>query len=93
MICSARELGLADDDGGGILVLDPAAPVGAPLDQVLAVGDRVVEIALTPNRGDCASLLGIAREVRAHFGGSLRVPPSEPPESGPPAAFRASWRA
>jgi phenylalanyl-tRNA synthetase beta chain len=86
MICSARELGLADDDGGGILVLDPTVPVGVPLDQVLAVGDRVVEIALTPNRGDCASLLGIAREVRAHFGGSLRVPPSEPPESGPPAA-------
>ena len=90
MICSARELGLADDDAGGILVLDPAAPVGAPLDQVLAAGDRVVEIALTPNRGDCASLLGIAREVRAHFGGVLRVPPTEPPESGAPAvqAFR-----
>lgn len=85
MICSARELGLGDDQAG-ILVLDPAAPVGAPLDEVLAAGDRVVEIALTPNRGDCASLLGIAREVRAHFGGALRVPPSEPPEAGAPAA-------
>lgn len=85
MICSARELGLGDDQAG-ILVLDPAAPVGAPLDQVLAAGERVVEIALTPNRGDCASLLGIAREVKAHFGGALRVPPVEPPETGAPAA-------
>jgi len=81
MICSATELGLGAD-AVGILVLDPAAPVGAPLDQVLAVGDRVVEIALTPNRGDCASLLGIAREVRAHFGGPLRVPPTDPTETG-----------
>lgn len=86
MICSARELGLGDDDAGGILVLDPGAPVGAPLAEVLPVGDRVVEIALTPNRGDCASLLGIAREVRAHFGGTLRMPPTDPPEAGASAA-------
>jgi phenylalanyl-tRNA synthetase beta chain len=46
----------------------------------------VLEIALTPNRGDCASLLGIAREVRAHFGGPLRLPRCEPPEEGEPAA-------
>jgi len=85
MICSARELGMGED-AGGILVLDPAAPVGAPLEQVLAAGERVVEIALTPNRGDCASMLGIAREVRAHFGGALRMPPVEPPEAGAPAA-------
>ncbi|HSJ98095.1 MAG TPA: phenylalanine--tRNA ligase subunit beta, partial [Myxococcota bacterium] len=87
MICSARELGLGDD-AAGILVLDPAAPVGAPLDRVLAAGERVVEIALTPNRGDCASLLGIAREVRAHFAGPLRMPPTEPPEGGAPAPLR-----
>jgi phenylalanyl-tRNA synthetase beta chain len=85
MICSARELGLGDD-AGGILVLDPAAPVGAPLDTVLAAGDRVLEVALTPNRGDCASILGIAREVRAHFGGTLRVPPVATEEEGEPAA-------
>lgn len=91
MICSASELGIGED-AGGILVLDAAAPVGAPLDRVLAAGDRVVEVALTPNRGDCASLLGIAREVRAHFGGTLRMPPIEPPEAGEPAtgAFRVA---
>ncbi len=83
MICSASELGL-EGDASGILVLDAAAPVGAPLDTVLPVGDRVVDIALTPNRGDCASMLGIAREVRAHFGGTLAIPPTEPPED--PAA-------
>jgi len=85
MICSARELALSDESEG-ILVLDPAAPVGAPLDTVLAAGDTVLEIALTPNRGDCASILGIAREVRAHFGGPLRMPPTAPEEEGEPAA-------
>ncbi len=79
MICSASELGL-EGDAAGILVLDASAPIGAPLDTVLAVGDRVVDIALTPNRGDCASLLGVAREVRAHFGGALTIPPIEAPE-------------
>ncbi|RIL07092.1 MAG: phenylalanine--tRNA ligase subunit beta [Proteobacteria bacterium] len=85
MICSAKELGLAEESEG-ILVLDPAAPVGAPLDRVVAAGDTVLEVALTPNRGDCASILGIAREVRAHFGGALRLPPIEPAEQGEPAA-------
>jgi len=93
MICSARELGLPDDPErgeAGILVLPDDAPVGAPVDALLGAGDTVLEIALTPNRGDCASLLGIAREVRAYFGGELRVPPIEPEEEGEPAA--ASWR-
>ena len=89
MICSASELGL-EGDQAGILVLDASAPVGAPLDTVLSVGDRVVDVALTPNRGDCASMLGIAREVRAHFGGALTIPPTEAPETpaSPAPAFR-----
>lgn len=74
MICSARELGLGEDHTG-ILELDARAEVGTPFSDVVSVGDRVLEVALTPNRGDCASLLGIAREVRAHCGGDLRVPP------------------
>lgn len=77
MICSARELGLGDD-AQGILVLDAAAPVGAPLSQVLAVGDTVFEIAIPANRGDCASLLGVAREVRALVGGEIRLPAAAP---------------
>lgn len=73
MICSARELGLGDDHAG-ILVLDPSAQTGAPLAQALPSGDTVLDFEITPNRGDWASMLGIAREVRAHFGGNLRLP-------------------
>lgn len=83
MICSASELGLGDDREG-ILVLDPAAPVGAELGEVFGGAGAVLEVALTPNRGDCASLLGIAREVRAHFGGAVRLPPCDPPEGRDP---------
>ncbi|MDJ0868656.1 MAG: phenylalanine--tRNA ligase subunit beta [Myxococcota bacterium] len=86
MICSTRELGLGDEHEG-ILVLDAEAPVGAPLGEVIAAGDTVLDLFLTANRGDCASLLGVAREVRAHFGGALRLPPCEPEtEEGDPAA-------
>lgn len=85
MICSARELGLGED-AAGILVLagDPAP--GTPLGDVLRAGDVVLDVAITPNRGDWASLLGIAREVRAHYGGALRMPPTAPDESGEDAA-------
>jgi phenylalanyl-tRNA synthetase beta chain len=82
MICSSRELGLGGDHAG-ILVLDPDAPVGVPLPEVLPVGDRVIEVGITPNRGDSASLLGVAREVRALFGGAIRLPETAPPETGP----------
>ena len=79
MICSPQELGLGDEHTG-ILVLDPETPVGVPLSTVLPAGQTVFEFEITPNRGDWACLLGIAREVRAHFGGSVRVPECEPPE-------------
>ena len=85
MICSAKELGLSGESEG-ILVLDADARIGASLDEVIATGDTVLEVALTPNRGDCASVLGIAREVRAHFGGELRLPPIAPEEEGEPTA-------
>jgi phenylalanyl-tRNA synthetase beta chain len=84
MILSARELGISEEHEG-ILVLDPAARVGAPLPQALGGGLRVLELGITPNRGDSASVLGIAREVRAIFGGPLRMPETAPPEHGAPA--------
>lgn len=83
MICSAAELELADESDG-ILVLPEDAPVGAPLDRVLAAGDAVLDVAITANRGDCASMLGIAREVRAAFGGVVALPPCDVAEAGPP---------
>jgi phenylalanyl-tRNA synthetase beta chain len=84
MICSTRELELGDDHEG-ILVLDPDAPVGTPLPEVISTGDRELEVGITPNRGDAASLIGLAREIRAFFGGELRVPETDPPETGPAA--------
>jgi phenylalanyl-tRNA synthetase beta chain len=85
MICSRRELALGED-AAGIWVLDADARVGAALPDAVPVGERVLELGITPNRGDAASLLGVAREVRALFGGALRLPPAEPAESGAPAA-------
>jgi phenylalanyl-tRNA synthetase beta chain len=84
MICSSRELGLGDEHEG-ILVLAAEAPIGAPLPAVIGASGGILELGLTPNRGDAASLLGVAREVRALFGGELRLPPTEPPEQGAPA--------
>ncbi len=85
MICSKRELGLGDEHDG-ILVLDAEAPLGAPLADVVAGGGTVIDVEITPNRGDWASMLGVAREVRAHFAGPLRLPDSQPEEGGQPAA-------
>ncbi len=85
MICSNRELELGDDHDG-ILVLDPDTPVGVSLPEVIATGDRELEVGITPNRGDATSLIGLAREVRALFGGELRVPETDPPETEPAAA-------
>jgi phenylalanyl-tRNA synthetase beta chain len=85
MICSDREMHLGDDHDG-IRVLDPDAPVGASLGEVLPCGETVFDVAVTPNRGDWVSMLGIAREVRAHFGGEIRTPPAEVPESERPAS-------
>jgi phenylalanyl-tRNA synthetase beta chain len=80
MICSEVELGIGAD-ASGILVLEESATVGAPLSDLIAAGDVALELSLTPNRGDCASVLGIAREVRAHFGGTLCVPETAPVEA------------
>ena len=62
MLCSARELGLGEE-ADGILELDAAAPVGADLADWLELDDVVLEVGLTPNRGDCLCIVGIAREV------------------------------
>ncbi len=64
MLCSNKELGLPGD-AAGIMELSPAAPVGQPLRQWLNLDDSLITLKLTPNRGDCLSLAGIAREVAA----------------------------
>jgi len=85
MICSARELGLGDDHDG-ILVLPADAPIGAPVAEVLRAGRRTLDFGITPNRGDAASLLGVAREVQALVGGTPRLPETAPDERGSAAA-------
>jgi phenylalanyl-tRNA synthetase beta chain len=64
MLCSAKELGLSDDHGG-LYRLPDEAPVGQDVRELLDLDDAIIEISLTPNRADCLSLLGVAREVAA----------------------------
>ncbi|MGE5793565.1 MAG: phenylalanine--tRNA ligase subunit beta [Bacteroidota bacterium] len=77
MLCSARELGLSDDHSG-LLALPDDAPVGRDVREVLALDDKVFTIKLTPNRADCLSVLGVAREVAALTGAKLTPPDAKP---------------
>ncbi len=72
MLCSERELGFSDNHTG-IVALPESAPVGVDLASYLRADDVVLDIAITPNRGDCLSILGLAREVAALF--ELRLKP------------------
>ena len=63
MICSASELGLEEETSPGILELPAGAPVGESFRDWLGLDDQTIEVDLTPNRGDCLSLKGLAREV------------------------------
>jgi len=71
MLCSAIELGLGDESDG-IISLPTDAPVGTSLLDYLNLPDAVFDIDLTPNRGDCFSILGIARDVSALTGAKLK---------------------
>jgi phenylalanyl-tRNA synthetase beta chain len=82
MLCSERELGLGDEHEAGVLALDGDAPLGADLLGHLGLDDRVLEIEITPNRPDCLSVLGVARELAALSGGRLRPPAIRLRESG-----------
>ena len=73
MLCSERELGFSDDHAG-IVALPDDAPLGVELASYLRSDDTVLDIAITPNRGDCLSILGLAREVAALFGLKLKQP-------------------
>ncbi|MEM1263634.1 MAG: phenylalanine--tRNA ligase subunit beta [Pseudomonadota bacterium] len=73
MLCSASELGLGDDHDG-IVDLPADAPVGSDAAEYLNLPDVVIDIDITPNRGDCFSVLGVAREVAAFSGYRLAEP-------------------
>ena len=80
MVCSERELGLSDEHEG-ILVLPDESPVGQPLSSVLPSAGAL-EVEVTPNRGDCLSVLGIAHEAAAITGEQMTEPPSDYDENG-----------
>jgi phenylalanyl-tRNA synthetase beta chain len=71
MLCSARELGLSEDHSG-LLELAPALKPGTDISKALELDEQVLTFKLTPNRGDCLSVLGIAREVSALTGAPLK---------------------
>ena len=77
MLCSAKELGLSDKSDG-LLELDHDAKPGTPITLHLGFDDDILNLELTPNRGDCLSVLGLAREVGALYGLPLRRPNTLP---------------
>ncbi|HEV7525090.1 MAG TPA: phenylalanine--tRNA ligase subunit beta, partial [Acidimicrobiia bacterium] len=77
MLCSARELGLGDDHDG-ILALPADAPLGADVREVLGLDDVVFDLSITPNRPDAMGIVGVARELAAHFGRAFTVEEHEP---------------
>ena len=73
MLCSAIELGLGED-AAGLLILSPEAKIGAPISDLFP-SDTILDVEITPNRGDLLSHFGLAREISALLGKSLRPPP------------------
>jgi len=73
MLCSEEELGIGDANTG-IMVLPPDLPLGMDLKEALGLQDTVLDIGITPNRADCLSIIGIAREVAAITGKTFRYP-------------------
>ncbi|MEI7637576.1 MAG: phenylalanine--tRNA ligase subunit beta [Syntrophus sp. (in: bacteria)] len=73
MLCSEEELGIGEDNAG-IMVLSPDLALGIDLKDALGLKDTVLDIGVTPNRADCLSIIGIAREVAAITGKTLRYP-------------------
>jgi phenylalanyl-tRNA synthetase beta chain len=84
MLCSERELGLGDEHEAGILRVDDDAPLGVDLIAHLGLDDSVLEIEITPNRPDCLSVVGVARELSALTGATFRYPALHLKESDEP---------
>src|SRR5215831_5093027 len=85
MLCSAKELGIADD-ASGLYALPADARVGANLREALALDDTIIELKITPNRADCLSMIGLARDLAAVTAAPLVLPAF----ATPPVASRAT---
>jgi phenylalanyl-tRNA synthetase beta chain len=73
MLCSEKELALAEESAG-IMILPPDLQLGTPVFTALGIKDTIFEIGLTPNRADCLSVIGIAREIAAKLGIKVNYP-------------------
>ena len=80
MLCSEAELEIGDD-ASGIMQLPAGMKPGIPLEAALDLGDTVLDVSITPNRSDCLSMIGMAREVAALTGGTIKMPSIEIEES------------
>src|ERR1700753_455507 len=80
MLCAADELGIGEDHSG-IIVLPADAPLGADFVTYASLRDEVFDITVTPDRGDCVSVRGVARELAISYG----VPFTDPADAGLPA--------
>lgn len=85
MMCSATELQIGGD-ASGLLILPGDAPVGMPFAEYQGLSDTVLELEVTPNRPDCLSMVGVAREVAAVTGLGYRIPESSVHEQGASAS-------
>jgi len=89
MLCSEQELKLSEESAG-IIILPAETPLGQPLADTLGLSDWLLEIEITPNRGDCLSVLGVAREIGSITGEKVRLPEVTISEDGPPIEELAS---
>ena len=80
MLCSEAELEVGDD-ASGIMHLPSGMTRGTPLENALDLGDTVLDVSITPNRSDCLSMIGMAREVAALTGGKIKMPSIDIEES------------
>ena len=87
MMCSGQELGIDPktmpaEQAQGIMILPPGTQPGKDAKEVLGLDDTILELDLTPNRGDCLSIIGVAREVAVLLGRPFRPPAPSFPELG-----------
>ena len=73
MLCSEAELEIGDD-ASGIMQLPTGLTLGTPLEIALNLGDTVLDVSITPNRSDCLSMIGMAREIAALTGKKIKMP-------------------
>ena len=81
MLCAENELGLGEESDG-IIILPESANVGNAIVDELGINDVIFEVGITPNRPDCLSVIGVAREVAALTGNTVKHPPSKITEEG-----------